>query len=83
VWPRGVVVGGPGADELAGLVEIEEQALVEKLVAHSAIEGLNVAVLLRSAWCEGPSDKARRNPSVGLANGKTHFGQRCRLLHDR
>jgi hypothetical protein len=48
--PRGVVVGDPGADEPACLLEIDEQALVEKLVAHAAIERLDVAVLHRSAW---------------------------------
>jgi hypothetical protein len=33
VQPRGVVVGDPGSDELAGLIEADEQALVEKLVS--------------------------------------------------
>jgi hypothetical protein len=32
VWPRGVVVGDPGPNELAGLIEIHEQGLVEKRV---------------------------------------------------
>jgi len=49
VWPRGVVVGHPGADELAGLIEIDEQALIEELVAHPTAEGLDIAVLHRSA----------------------------------
>jgi hypothetical protein len=49
VWPRGVVIGDPGNDELTGLIEIDEQALIEKLVAHAAIEGLDVAVLHGSA----------------------------------
>ena len=42
--PRSVVIGDPSADELASLIKIGEQALVEKLVAHSAVEGLDVAV---------------------------------------
>ena len=42
MWPRGVVVGDPGADELAGVIEIDEQAFIEKLVAHPAIEGFEV-----------------------------------------
>lgn len=46
--PGSVVIGDPGIDELASLVEIVEQALIEKLVAHPAVEGLNVAVLYRS-----------------------------------
>jgi hypothetical protein len=45
VWPRGIVVCGPGANELPSLIEIDEQALVEKLVAHPAIEGFDVAIL--------------------------------------
>ena len=36
--PPGVVVGDPGGDDLPSLVEIEKQALVEKLVAHPAVE---------------------------------------------
>jgi hypothetical protein len=47
---RGVVVGDPGADEPASLIEIDEQALVEKLVAHAAVERLDEAVLHRPAW---------------------------------
>ena len=35
-----------------GLIEIDEQALIEKLVAHPAVEGLDVAVLHRSARCD-------------------------------
>src|SRR5665213_2953190 len=50
--PRSVVVGCPGADELASLIEIDEQALIEKLVAHPAVERLDVAVLHRSTWCD-------------------------------
>jgi len=45
MWPRGVVVGNPGTDALPGLVEIDEQGLVEKLVARPAIERPDVAVL--------------------------------------
>jgi hypothetical protein len=43
--PRGVVVVGPGADEPTGLVEIDKQAFVEKLVAHPTVEGFDEAVL--------------------------------------
>ena len=46
VRPRGVVVGDPSNDEL---IEIDEQALVEKLVPHPAVEGPDVAVLHRFA----------------------------------
>ena len=50
MWPRGIVIGDPVADELAGLVEIGEQALIKELIAHPAVEGLAVAVLHRPAW---------------------------------
>src|SRR5260370_27389669 len=45
--PRRVVVSDPSSDDLASLLEIEEQALVEKFVAHAAVEGLDVAILHR------------------------------------
>ena len=32
--PRIVVIGDPGVDELASLIEIHEQALIEQFVAH-------------------------------------------------
>ena len=50
--PRRVVVGDPGSNDLAGLVEIKEQALVEKFVPHAAVEGFDVAVLHGLARCD-------------------------------
>ena len=47
--PHGIVVGGPCVDELAGLTKIDEQAFVQKLIAHPAVEGFDVAVLRRFA----------------------------------
>ena len=47
--PRRVVVGNPGRDDLPSPIEVEEQALVEKLVAHAAVEGFDVAILHRLA----------------------------------
>ncbi len=47
--PLGVVVGDPAADELAGLVEIKKDCLVEELVAHPAVEAFDEAVLHRFA----------------------------------
>ena len=47
--PLGVVVGDPATDELAGLVEIEKDCLVEELVAHPAVKALDEAVLHRFA----------------------------------
>lgn len=43
------MVGNPGRDLGAGIVEIEEQGLVEQLVAHAAVEALDRAVLHRLA----------------------------------
>jgi hypothetical protein len=37
---------------LASLVEIEKQGLVEKLVAHPAVKGFDVADLHRFARCD-------------------------------
>src|SRR6185312_11254157 len=48
--PGGVVVSDPGSDGMPSLIEIEKQAFIEKLVAHPAIEGFDVAVLHRLAW---------------------------------
>ena len=45
-----IVVGDPVGDLGAGVVEIEKQGLVQLLIAHPAIEGLDVAVLHRPTW---------------------------------
>jgi hypothetical protein len=44
---RGVEVLPPFGDGASGVAEAKEQALVQKLVAHSAVEGFDVAVLHR------------------------------------
>ena len=43
----GVVVGPPFLDDLASLVEICEQVLVQTLVAQAAVEAFDKAVLHR------------------------------------
>ena len=69
--PRCVVVGDPGADELASLIEIDEQGLVEQLVAHPAVEGFDVAVLHRSARCDVvPIDTVILRPAQHGARGE-------------
>lgn len=50
--PCRVVVSDPGTDDLVSLIEIEEQALVEELIAHAAVEGFDVAVLHGLAKCD-------------------------------
>src|ERR671911_2569783 len=43
--PCAIVVGDPGGDELTSLIEIKEQAFIEKLIAHTSIKGYDVAIL--------------------------------------
>lgn len=47
--PAGVAVEGPGGQLLAGVVDAEEQGLVQQFVAHAAVEDLDEAVLGRLA----------------------------------
>ena len=49
VWSVGVVVDPPFLDDLAGFVEIGEQMFVQALVAQSAVEAFDKAVLHRLA----------------------------------
>ena len=48
----GVVVDPPFFDDLARLVEVGEQVLVEALVAQSAVEALDEPILHRFAGCD-------------------------------
>src|SRR5471032_3005975 len=82
MWPRGVVVCNPSSDELAGLIEIDEQALVEKLIAHPTIERFDIAVLHRSSGCDvvpfhpmllGPAQDRVRG-ELGAVVGNDHAG---------
>ena len=36
-----IVVGNPNRDLRAGVVEVEEQRLIEKLVAHATVDGVD------------------------------------------
>jgi hypothetical protein len=47
-----VVVAGPVRDLCPGMIEAEEQAFVEKLVSHPAVETLAEAVLRGFARCD-------------------------------
>ncbi len=49
---RGVEVLPPFGDGAAGVIEAEEQSLVQKLIAHPAVEALDVAILHRLARCD-------------------------------
>src|SRR3954447_2394761 len=55
VWTLLVVIGDPARDPGAGMVETEEQALVEKLVTHSAVEAFTRADRRRWIFCLGLS----------------------------
>ena len=58
-----VVVAGPVRDLCPGMIEAEEQALVEKFVSHAAIEALAEAVLHRlSRRDEMPDDRVVVRP---------------------
>ncbi len=39
MWPLLVVVGGPGADCGTGMGHVAEHSLVQKLIAHTAVDG--------------------------------------------
>ena len=43
--PLGVAIGDPATDELAGLVDIEKDCLVEQFVPQPAVEALDESIL--------------------------------------
>lgn len=47
MWPEMVIVVSPFSNGAAGMIEAEEEALVEQLVAHPTVETLDIAVLHR------------------------------------
>lgn len=66
-----VVVGNPNRDLRAGVVEVEEQRLIEKLVTHAAIEALREPVLHRLSRCdEVPVDTAVAAPGEHCVAGE-------------
>src|SRR5918994_1835556 len=63
--------GVPGRDGLAGVVEAEEQRLVQELVSHAPVEALADAVLHRLARCdEVPSDLVLACPAEHGVGGE-------------
>ncbi len=52
MWSECVVIDPPFFDDLSGLRQVGEEVLVEALVAQSAIEALDEAVLGRLARCD-------------------------------
>ena len=59
--PLGIVIIDPGRQLFASVVEPEEQAFVQKLVAHAAIEGFDIAIL---PWASG-LDEQRLRANLG------------------
>ncbi len=47
--PRGVVIGDPGCEQIAGMGEVAKQRLVQKLIPHPAVEAFDETVLHRLA----------------------------------
>ena len=45
MWPRGVVVGDPVGNELAGMCQVAKQCLSQELVPHPTVEAFDEAVL--------------------------------------
>mgnify|MGYP007114306962 CR=1 FL=1 len=52
MWPFLVVVGGPGADCGTGMGHVAEHSLVQRLIAHAAVEAFHETVLHRFAWSD-------------------------------
>jgi len=48
--PENVVIIGPFRNGAADMIEPKEQARVKQLVAHAAVETLDMAVLHRLSW---------------------------------
>src|SRR4051812_3969208 len=66
-----IVILDPGRDELAGMIQSEEQALVQQLIAHAAVERLDIAVLHRLARGNGmPLDPMLGTPGQNGVRGE-------------
>lgn len=88
-----VIIVRPLGDSASGMIEAEEQALVEQLVPHPAVEALNITVLHRFARRDVvPLDLMVFRPGKDGVRGEfravvgddhagfaTAFDQRCQL----
>ena len=76
--PLGIVVGDSRGDRFAGVIEPEEQGLVQKLVSHAAAEALDVGVLHRLAGRDVvPSDLPLMSPRQDRVRGEL-----CAVVRD-
>src|SRR5579883_3464587 len=96
MWSRCVVIVHPGADGAARMIETEEQALIQQLVTHPAVEALDEGVLRRPARSDVmPVDAMLGAPGEDGVRGQlgpvirddhaglaTPFDQRCQLPGD-
>ena len=71
VWPPLVVIVDPVRDLGPGMIKVEEQALVEELVAHAPVETLAEAILHRLSWRnEMPDDPVVLRPGEHDVRGE-------------
>ena len=71
MWPPAIVVIDPAGDICSGVIEIKEQGLVEKLVAHAAVEALTEAVLHGLSRCDKmPCDRVVLRPCEDGVRGE-------------
>src|SRR5215212_5917194 len=94
--PALVIVGNPSRNSGSGVIEAEEQGLVQELVPHAPVEALADAVLHRLARCdEVPGDPVLARPAkhgirgeLGAMVGNNHRraaaagDERCELARD-
>src|SRR5262245_43912506 len=71
MWALGVVISHPRGDSPPRMIEPEEQALIEKLIAHPPVEGFDVAVLRWLAGCDVvPFDAVLLRPGEDRVGGQ-------------
>src|SRR5271169_1963712 len=74
MWPSLVGIVDPVRDLGPGMIEAEEQALVERLVAHAPVETLAEAVVHRLSWRnEMPDDPVVLRPGEHGVRGDARF----------
>jgi hypothetical protein len=58
--PEMIIIASPFGDDAAGMIETEEQAFVQKFVAHAAVEGFDMALRTGTHNCNERSSDLRR-----------------------
>src|SRR3712207_2961506 len=71
MWPHGVVVLTPALDQYLGLPECAEHFAVQQLIPELAVEGLDIAVLPRTAGLDvGGLGTDAADPVPGRRRGR-------------